>query len=408
MVNNFQRLSVLVAALLPVGLAAPVQNEEREADGFGVVGSTVKGSYIITLKSDLEARDVESHLDWLNEVQARALNKREFPGVKKHYDIGSYHAYAGKFDEETLEAIKNSPEVADVEEDQLWTLYALTTQTGAPHGLGSISSRTVGSTRYVYDDTAGQGGFAYIVDSGVLTTHAQFGGRASLGSNPAGGSHVDTSGHGTHVAGTVAGSTYGVAKRASIISVKVFVGNTASTSVILSGYNWAVNDIRTRSRTATSVINLSLGGPFSSSFNNAVNAASSAGVTSVIAAGNENQAVANVSPASAASAIAVGAVDASWNIASYSNWGPGVAIFAAGSNVLSSWIGSNTATRSISGTSMASPHVAGLVLYLQRLEGVSTPAAIKARIIALATTGRIGGNLRGSPNRLAYNGNGSQ
>ncbi|KAM0284294.1 hypothetical protein ACHAQH_002087 [Verticillium albo-atrum] len=404
MVNNFQRLSVLVAALLPVGLAAPVQNEEREAESFGVVGSTAKGSYIVTLKSDLEARDVESHLDWLNDVQARALNKREFPGVKKHYDIGSYHGYSGKFDDETLEAIKSSPEVAAVEEDQLWTLFAVTSQSGAPYGLGSLSSRTGSSTTYRYDDSAGQGTYAYVIDSGVLTTHTQFGGRASLGSNPAGGAHTDTSGHGTHVAGTIGGSTYGVAKRTNIISVKVFLGNTASTSVILSGFNWAVNDIRTKSRTGVSVINMSLGGGFSSAFNNAVNAASSQGVTSVIAAGNENQAVANVSPASAASAIAVGAVDSAWNIASYSNWGPGIAVFAAGSNVLSSWIGGTSATRSISGTSMASPHVAGLVVYLQRLEGLTTPAAVKARIIALATTGRVGGNLRGSPNRLAYNG----
>ncbi|CRK10093.1 hypothetical protein BN1708_009904 [Verticillium longisporum] len=203
MVNNFQRLSVLVAALLPVGLAAPVQSEERDAESFGVVGASAKDSYIITLKDDLEARDVESHLDWLNEVQARALNKRDFPGA----------------------------------------------------------------------------------------------------------------------------------------------------------------------RTTTSVVNLSLGGGFSTAFNNAINAASAQGVVSVIAAGNENQNVANVSPASAVSAIAVGAVDSAWAIASYSNWGAGVTIFAPGSNVLSAWIGSNTATRSISGTSMASPHVAGLVVYLQRLEG---------------------------------------
>ncbi|KAF3356042.1 Alkaline proteinase like [Verticillium longisporum] len=404
MVNNFQRLSVLVAALLPVGLAAPVQSEERDAESFGVVGASAKDSYIITLKDDLEARDVESHLDWLNEVQARALNKRDFPGVKKHYDIGAYHGYSGKFDEETLEAIKASPEVAAVEKDQIWTLFAVTSQSGAPYGLGSLSSRTGASTTYRYDDSAGQGTYAYVVDSGVQVGHSQFGGRATLGSNPAGGAHTDTSGHGTHVAGTIGGSTYGVAKRTNIISVKVFVGNTASTSVILSGFNWAANDIRTKARTTTSVVNLSLGGGFSSAFNNAINAASAQGVVSVIAAGNENQNVANVSPASAASAIAVGAVDSAWAIASYSNWGAGVTIFAPGSNVLSAWIGSNTATRSISGTSMASPHVAGLVVYLQRLEGLASPAAAKARLIALATTGRVTGNLRGSPNRLAYNG----
>ncbi|KAH7368869.1 alkaline proteinase [Plectosphaerella cucumerina] len=407
---KFNNLAVLVAAFLPVGLAAPVQQEERrEEAGFGTVGSTIPGSYIVTLKEGIEKRDLDSHLEWLGNLQARALNKRDFPGVDKHFDIDEFHAYSGKFDAETIEQIKNSPEVADVELDQIWTLYALTTQSGATWGLGTVSSRNP-TTTYVYDDTAGVGGFAYVVDSGVLTTHSQFGTRASLGFNAAGGSHVDTSGHGTHVAGTIAGTTYGVAKRASVISVKVFTGNTASTSVILNGYNWAVNDIRTKGRIARSAINLSLGGPVSSAFNNAVNAAYSAGVLTVVAAGNENQNAANVSPASASGALTVGSIDSAWRRSTFSNYGAVVDVFAPGTAVLSAWIGSNTATRSISGTSMAAPHVVGLALYLQSLEGLSTAAAVTSRIIALSTTGRIGSSpaLNGSPNRIVYNGNGRQ
>jgi hypothetical protein len=110
---KFNNLAVLVAAFLPVGLAAPVQQEERrEEAGFGTVGSTIPGSYIVTLKEGIEKRDLDSHLEWLGNLQARALNKRDFPGVDKHFDIDEFHAYSGKFDAETIEQIKNSPEVS--------------------------------------------------------------------------------------------------------------------------------------------------------------------------------------------------------------------------------------------------------------------------------------------------------
>lgn len=158
--------------------------------------------------------------------------------------------------------------VADVEQDQIWHLFdephqlserALTTQTGAPYGLGTISHKNSGSTSYVYDSTAGAGTFAYIVDTGLLTTHQQFGTRASYGYNAVGGANVDSNGHGTHTAGTLGGATYGVAKAATIISVKVFTGSSSSTSIILDGYNWAVNDIKSKGRQSKSVLSLSLG-----------------------------------------------------------------------------------------------------------------------------------------------------
>ncbi|KAL2756620.1 hypothetical protein ACRALDRAFT_1041140 [Sodiomyces alcalophilus JCM 7366] len=405
---NFRRLAVFAAAFAPLGFAAPAQEVPTEEVSYGTVGSTVPGKYIVTLKNNLKEQDVASHLSWVDGVHARSLHKRDNSGVGETFDIKDFHAYVGEFDEETIEAIKNSPDVEAVEADQIWTLFALTSQSSAAYGLASISSRTRGSTRYVYDDTAGRGTYSYVVDTGILTSHSQFGGRASLGYNAVGGAHTDTNGHGTHVAGTIGGSTYGVAKLTNLVSVKVFSGTTSSTSIIMSGYNWAVNDILNRGRASRSVINMSLGGGYSSAFNNAVNSAFSAGVLSVVAAGNENQNTANVSPASAASALTVGAYDANWARASFSNWGAAVDVFAAGVNIPSSYIGSNTATRSISGTSMAAPHVAGLAVYLQVLENLNTPAAVKNRILALATTGSIGGSLNGSPNRSAYNGNGTQ
>jgi len=207
-------------------------------------------------------------------------------------------------------------QVESVEKDKIWSLYAITTQSSATWGLGSISHTSSGSTSYVYDSNAGTGTYAYIVDTGLLNTHSEFGSRAQLGYNAVGGDFVDSHGHGTHVAGTIGGTTYGVAKKATLISVKVFQGSQSSTSIILDGYTWAVNDIVSKGRKAKAAINMSLGGDFSSAFNNAVNSAYSSGVTTVVAAGNESQDAKNVSPASASGCIAVGAIDSSWTYAS--------------------------------------------------------------------------------------------
>ncbi|KAM0429807.1 hypothetical protein ACHAPT_006413 [Fusarium lateritium] len=412
---SLRRLALLFGALLPAALAAPVDAPVKRQDA-------APNKYIVTLKSDAPDSKIEAHLDWVGDVHRRSLSKRDTAGVEETYNISNWNAYAGEFDDETIDKIKNSPEVDFVEPDYdvyLWDAEpselsdrALTTQSGATWGLGTISHRTSGSTSYIYDTSAGAGSYAYVVDSGVQVGHSQFGSRASLGFNAFSGAHTDTLGHGTHVAGTIAGSTYGVAKQANIISVKVFQGNQGSTSTILSGFNWAVNDITSKGRQGRSVINLSLGGPSSQTWITAINAAYNEGVLSVVAAGNGDDfgnplPVSSQSPANAPNALTVAAIDSSWRPASFTNYGAGVDIFAPGVGILSSFIGSNTATRSLDGTSMAAPHVAGLALYLQVLEGLSTPAAVTNRIKALGTSGRITGSLNGSPNLVAYNGNGA-
>ena len=150
--------------------------------------------------------------------------------------------------------------MAAVEEDQIWYLDALTTQTGATWGLGSISHRRTQSTSYIYDSSAGQGTYAYVVDSGIQINHVEFEGRASRVYNAVSGvPDTDTLGHGTHVAGTIGSRAYGVAKKANLLSVKVFDGRTGSTSVILDGFDWAANDIISKRRTGVAVINMSLG-----------------------------------------------------------------------------------------------------------------------------------------------------
>ncbi|KZM26903.1 Oryzin [Ascochyta rabiei] len=414
---NVRNLAVFLGALLPAVLAAPAPITKKD--------DIIPGKYIVTLKPEVDAAAVESHLTWVNDVHKRSL-KRGTAGIEKNYEIKDWKAYAGEFDEATIAEIKASPDVALVEPDTIAYLWydveevhedklekkALTTQTGATWGLGAISHRSGAPTSYIYDTTAGEDTYAYVVDSGILVAHNQFGGRATLGYNAVGGTHTDTLGHGTHVAGTIGGSTYGVAKKTNLISVKVFQGSSGTTSTILDGFNWAVSDITSNSRGARSVINLSLGGQASTTWTNAIQAAYSQGVLSVVAAGNGDQSgnplpVSSQSPANAPNALTVAAADSSFRPASFTNYGAGVDIFAPGVSILSSYIGSNSATATQSGTSMAAPHVAGLAVYLQALEGLSTPAAVTERIKALGIASRITGTLNGSPNLFAYNGNGA-
>ncbi|KAK9416367.1 putative Peptidase S8/S53 domain-containing protein [Seiridium unicorne] len=407
---NFRRIATTLTALLPLASAAPTQTQQKR--------EVVPGKYIVTLKDSASTSDVESHLGWVQSVHARSLKKRQTAGVEKTYNINTWNAYAGEFDDATIEEIKANADVASVEEDQVWYLFdepaktehaarALVTQSSATWGLGTISHRESGHTDYIYDSTAGSGTYAYIVDTGLLTTHTEFGSRASYGYNAVGGSNVDSVGHGTHVAGTIGGTTYGVSKLATLIAVKVFEGESSSTSIILDGYNWAVDDIVDNGRESVSAISMSLGGSYSATFNNAVNAAYTSGVLTVVAAGNDATDASSTSPASAANAVTVGAIDSSWAQAYYSNYGSVLDVYAPGSAILSAWIGSDTATNTISGTSMATPHVTGLALYLIALEGLSTPAAVIARIKALATSGEITDIGSGSPNLIAYNGNGA-
>ncbi|RAH86879.1 Allergen Asp f 13 [Aspergillus japonicus CBS 114.51] len=390
--------------LLSAVLAAPTLESRQTLQ-------TIPGKYIVTFKPGTDDAKIDEHTAWATNLHRRHLEGRSFiegdlpAGIERYYKINRFAAYAGSFDDATIAAIRQHADVANVEEDQVWDLDGLVTERNAPWGLGCISHRGQTSTDYVYDDSAGIGTYAYIVDTGILSSHDEFGGRVLLAYNAAGGQHVDGVGHGTHVAGIIGGRTYGVAKRATLVSVKVFVGESSSTSVILDGFNWAVNDIVSKNRTSKSVINMSLGGSYSSTFNDAVENAFDEGVLSVVAAGNENRDASRTSPASAPDAVTVAAINRRNSRSNFSNYGSFVDIFAPGEDILSSWIGSDTTTRSISGTSMATPHVAGLTMYLMALENLSTPAAVTARLKALATRNVVT-NTAGSPNLLAYNGNG--
>ncbi|HEY9283118.1 MAG TPA: S8 family peptidase [Pyrinomonadaceae bacterium] len=305
------------------------------------------------------------------------------------------NGYSAKMSKDEALALSEDPRVAYVEEDGVMT--ADVTQTNATWGLDRIDQRNRPlSGTYTYNWT-GAGVRAYIIDTGIRTTHAQFGGRAAASFDAFGGNGQDCNGHGTHVAGTVGGSTYGVAKSVQLRGVRVLnCSGSGSTSGVIAGVDWVrVNHVK------PAVANMSLGGGASSALDTAVNNLHNAGVTIVVAAGNENQNACNVSPARAANAVTVGSTTSTDARSSFSNFGSCVDIFAPGSSITSAWSTSDTATRTISGTSMASPHVAGAAaLYLQATG--SSPATIRNALVNNATSGVISGAGTGSPNRLLY------
>ncbi|KAK2741754.1 hypothetical protein FQN57_005498 [Myotisia sp. PD_48] len=392
---------LFLGALLPLLTASPLPQSPRKND-------IIPGRYIVTLKEGSTKADLENHVSWAASVQSSNLALgSSAEGVRKIFSINKYNGYSGTFDAKSLEEIRANPEVAYIEPDRVVYLADIVEQQNAPWGLGSISHRTAGATTFAYDSNGGTGTYAYVMDTGINTAHVDFEGRAILGYNampryP----HRDTNGHGTHVAGSIGSKTYGVAKKATLISVKVFEGSQGTYEAILDAYRWSVDDITKNNRKGKAAINMSISGGVYQPLNSAIESAFQAGVTTVVAAGNDGHDASRNSPASAANAITVGAIRSDNTRASFSNYGRVLDIFAPGENILSTWIGSTSATRSISGTSMATPHITGLVNYLQSLEDHPTPTSITNRLIELATTGQVKSPGSGSPNRLAYNNSG--
>ncbi|HET8782598.1 MAG TPA: S8 family peptidase, partial [Pyrinomonadaceae bacterium] len=351
----------------------------------------IANQYIVVLKDDVD--DVEGEAIRLS---------RDFGGDRN--DTHTYNralkGFSVRMPEQQALRLADDPRVAFVEEDGVVSLG--TTQTGATWGLDRIDQRDLPlNGTYTYTPT-GTGVRAYIVDTGIRATHTQFGGRVisgftaindGLGTN-------DGNGHGTHVAGTVGGSTYGVAKNVTLVAVRVLdsSGNGTNSGVI------AGVDFVTSNHTAgqAAVANMSLGGGASSALDTAVANAVNDGVTFVVAAGNENQNACNVSPARAPSAITVGSTTTSDARSSFSNFGTCVDIFAPGSSITSAWRTSDTATNTISGTSMASPHVAGVAALFLETNPTASPATVTAAIINNSTPNKVTNAGTGSPNRLLF------
>ena len=293
-----------------------------------------------------------------------------------------------------------------IEQDTIVSIDAYVTQSNPPWGIARVSHKSRNTASYTYDNSAGAGTCAYVIDTGIYTSHSQFGGRATWLQNYADRSNSDGNGHGTHVAGTIGGSTYGVAKATQLYAVKVLNAQGSGTnSGVISGINFVASDAQSRNCPNGTVANMSLGGGKSSTLNQAAAGLISSGVFLAVAAGNDGANAANYSPASEPSVCTVGATTSSDAVASYSNYGSIVDIFAPGTNILSSWIGSTSATNTISGTSMATPHIAGLGAYLLTLMGPRSPTALCSYIASIATSGTLSGVPSGTVNKLAFNGN---
>lgn len=274
------------------------------------------------------------------------------------------------------------------------------TQSPSPSwGLDRIDQQSLPlSSSYNYSST-GAGVTAYIVDTGINLTHNDFTGRVRAGYDVWAQGAKDCHGHGTHVAGTVGGTTYGVAKSVSLVAVRVLDCNGSGTmSGVVAGIDWAIAD----HVSGAAVLNMSLGGGYTQGLNDAVDRAVADGITVVVAAGNSNADACLESPSSAARALTVGATTSTDARASYSNYGTCLDLFAPGSSITSDYIGSNTATASMSGTSMASPHVAGIAARYLETNPSASPATVGTALISASLTNIVTGAGTGSPNRLAY------
>ncbi|GIG70461.1 S8 family peptidase [Phytomonospora endophytica] len=384
-------LGVAVTAIVAAALmgAAPAQ-----AEGV-VIGAqnpgVIEGHYLVKL-ADTRSAGVDA--------MSATLADR-YAGEITHTYPTTLGGFAAKMTEQQARRLAADPRVAFVEADQVVTTAA--TQSPVPSwGIDRIDQRNLPLTNsYTYNNTASSVR-VYVIDTGILTTHTTFGGRATHGRDTVDNDNnaTDCNGHGTHVAGTIGGSQYGVAKAARLVAVRVLnCSGSGTTAGVVAGIQWV-----TSNAVRPAAANMSLGGGASTSIDNAVNASINAGITYAVAAGNSSANACSYSPARTPAAITVGATTSTDARASYSNYGTCVDIFAPGSGITSSWIGSNTATSTISGTSMASPHVAGAAaLYLQNNPSAS-PATVRNALVNNATNGVVTNPGAGSPNKLLYTG----
>nr|WP_255783936.1 S8 family peptidase [Lysobacter chinensis] len=362
----------------------------------------IEGRYIVVLKDTAAtlAQEVQSpNRPSVAAVAADMVGKR---GRGRASIVTTYRnvlrGFVVEADDEALARLLADDRVAYVEEDGY--MYVSATQNNATWGIDRIDQRDLPlSGTYTYDTTAGNV-HAYIIDTGIRATHNDFGGRVGSGYtaiNDGNGTN-DCHGHGTHVAGTVGSATWGVAKGVSLYPVRVLGCNgSGSNSGVIAGMDWVAQN-----HTKPAVANMSLGGGASSTTDQAVDRMVNAGVTVVVAAGNDNSNACNYSPARAASAITVGSTTSTDSRSSFSNYGTCLDIFAPGSSITSTWSSSNTATNTISGTSMASPHVAGVAaLYLANNPN-ATPGQVTSAIENSATPNKVGNPGSGSPNLLLY------
>ncbi|MFX5739348.1 S8 family peptidase, partial [Acinetobacter baumannii] len=383
---KIRKVSVVFLSMAATHLAYAAPNLLNSAIDSSQAKGIIKNQYIVILNKDIgPAKDFAQNI--AKQHGGRIL--QSYDSALKGFAIYLPDTAGTAF----IEAMKKNPQVLSVENDTVVNIDA-TTQTNPDWGLDRIDQKALPlNSTYSYSQT-GTGTTAYIVDTGILSTHQEFSGRVLNGYTAIsdGNGTTDCNGHGTHVAGTVGGTTYGVAKNVKLVPVRILGcdGSGASSNVI-AGLDWIL-----KNGSKPAVVNMSLGGAASSSLDSAVENLYNNGYVMVVAAGNSNTDACTSSPARTSNAITVAATDNTDTRASYSNYGSCVDIFAPGSQINSSWIGSNTATKVLNGTSMATPHVAGVVAELLQSTPTATPQTITSNLLNQATSDVVK-NPSGSP-----------
>jgi subtilisin family serine protease len=383
--------SATVVGLL-VALPAGTAGAAPHGHVMSVAGArAVPNSYIVVLKDEMSARSATPQT-------ASDLSQRYGGQVRRTWSA-ALHGFNAQMSDEQAQRLAADPRVAYVQADS--EVHITDTQANPPsYGLDRLDQRDLPlDNSYTFATTASNV-HAYIIDTGIRVTHQTFGGRATFGHNSVDANNTDCNGHGTHVSGTVGGQQFGVAKGVALVAVKVLnCQGSGTTAQVVDGINWvAQNAIK------PAVANMSLGGGADTSIDNAVTAAIASGVTFAIASGNENADACNSSPARVTAAITVNASDRDDARASFSNFGTCTDIFAPGVNITSSWNTSDTATNTISGTSMATPHVTGAAALWLATHPTDTPAQVAAGLTGAATADKISDPGTGSPNKLLFTG----
>ncbi|WP_409237163.1 S8 family peptidase [Streptomyces sp. PA5.6] len=379
------------AAVLGAVTALPAQ--ATPAEGHVIAAGSadaIKGSYLVTLKDGSGLKAATS--------QGKDLIAEYGGSVQKTFK-SALNGYSAKLSAAEARRLAADPAVASVEQNQ--RLHVDATQSNAPWGLDRIDQAKLPlSGTYTYPDSAGSGVTAYVIDTGVRITHSEISGRAVNGYDAVDGDNTaqDGNGHGTHVATTIAGTTYGVAKKAKIVAVRVLDNNGSGTTAgVVAGIDWVTSN---HAAGAPAVANMSLGGGASTTLDNAVKKSIADGVTYAVAAGNSNTNAANTSPARVPEAVTVGATSNTDARASFSNYGSVLDIFAPGVNIKAGWNTGDTATNTISGTSMATPHVAGAAAVYLAGHTSATPAQVSSALVNGATPNVVTSPGSGSPNKL--------
>ncbi|UVS77294.1 S8 family peptidase [Actinokineospora sp. UTMC 2448] len=374
-----------VTLSLVMATATPAAAAEGAILGAGAPGA-IDGSYIVVLKNGVVAAQSANSLAAKHGATVKATWSRAVNG------------FAARMTERQARKLAADPAVAYVEQDGVVRVAG--TQPNPPSwGLDRIDQRNLPlDNSYTYPNTASNV-TAYIIDTGIRTTHNDFGGRATWGTNTAGdGNNTDCNGHGTHVAGTVGGTAYGVAKDVKLVAVKVLgCDGSGSFAGVISGIEWVTQNAR-----KPAVANMSLGGGANTSVDTAVRNSISSGVVYSLASANDNRDACNTSPARVAEGITVNASDRNDARASFSNFGRCTDIFAPGVSITAPWYTSDSATNTISGTSMAAPHVAGVAALRLSAHPNETPSQVGDALLAASTPDKITNPGAGSPNKLLY------